>query len=349
MSDCESCSDRRTAFGRFVFNHDRQVLTRDFHELALPAASLLLLAGLLDRAGTTVPHHALAIGGAVGSGRAASEATRTAMRQLRQALRDPADYPMFIETVRGVGYRFIAPVQRGSPGVVTTHRTLADDLRFVANIDTQTVNTLPAAPERNLLQWLADDASSVDFAIVWTIATVPFSMMSDGLGLVALMFVPPIIRLGQRAAVFRRLLRAGVPVTDIRRAFDWANDGDPAPPLSAGWRHLLAKTRRTTGWMFIAATIILLMSMQLSPWNFSKSAQLAFDAFFHSYNILAKLTLGVFVLDAALRPRPVWQRFRRHARRGWRNLLTRFIPEIPAEQDRHRKAADLEIELLLSE
>jgi TolB-like protein/DNA-binding winged helix-turn-helix (wHTH) protein/Flp pilus assembly protein TadD len=35
----------------------------------------------------------------------------TAIRKIRQALRDPADAPVFVETVSGKGYRFIAPVE----------------------------------------------------------------------------------------------------------------------------------------------------------------------------------------------------------------------------------------------
>ena len=39
----------------------------------------------------------------------------TAMRKLRDALRDTADRPRFIETLPRRGYRFIAPVVRGEP------------------------------------------------------------------------------------------------------------------------------------------------------------------------------------------------------------------------------------------
>ena len=37
-------------------------------------------------------------------------AVHTAMRKLRHALRDSRDAPVFVETVSGKGYRFIAPV-----------------------------------------------------------------------------------------------------------------------------------------------------------------------------------------------------------------------------------------------
>ena len=35
----------------------------------------------------------------------------TAIRKIRQALRDSAEAPAFIETVAGKGYRFVAPVE----------------------------------------------------------------------------------------------------------------------------------------------------------------------------------------------------------------------------------------------
>ena len=206
-----------------------------------------------------------------------------------------------------------------------------------------------ALPERQLVQWLTDDASSVDFAIIWTIATVPFSTMSDRLGLVALMFVPPIIRLGQRALAFRRLVQGGMPAADIRNAFAWAEDGDRVPPAPTGWRNLLASTRRMSGWMLVIATVILMVWMELSPWKFSRAAQTVFADFFRSYILMAKLTAGLFVLDAVLRPRPIWQEFRRHSRRGWRRLLMRYIPATPPTRDCYDQAADREIERLLSE
>src|SRR5262245_30137970 len=43
----------------------------------------------------------------------------TAMRKIRQALRDSAEAPAFIETVPGKGYRFVAPVAVVTNGRVT--------------------------------------------------------------------------------------------------------------------------------------------------------------------------------------------------------------------------------------
>src|SRR5215212_5333664 len=43
----------------------------------------------------------------------------TAIRKIRQGLRDSSDAPLFVETVSGKGYRFIAPVE-----VITSGDTL---------------------------------------------------------------------------------------------------------------------------------------------------------------------------------------------------------------------------------
>jgi len=40
----------------------------------------------------------------------------TAIRKVRQALRDSRESPAFIETISGKGYRFIAPVDAAPPG-----------------------------------------------------------------------------------------------------------------------------------------------------------------------------------------------------------------------------------------
>src|ERR1700704_1581979 len=43
-----------------------------------------------------------------------------AISRIRQALRDDAEQPRFVQTVTGKGYRFIAPVVEGNPAAVDT-------------------------------------------------------------------------------------------------------------------------------------------------------------------------------------------------------------------------------------
>ncbi len=64
----------------------------------------------------------------------------TAIRKIRQALRDPADAPAFIETVPGKGYRFIAPVEVLLPEAVTPPATSS------ASAPTSGAAATPTAP-----------------------------------------------------------------------------------------------------------------------------------------------------------------------------------------------------------
>lgn len=64
----------------------------------------------------------------------------TAISKIRQALRDSAEAPTFIETVQGRGYRFIATVE-----------TVADPPRTVATIAVLPFEDLTSAPEREYL------------------------------------------------------------------------------------------------------------------------------------------------------------------------------------------------------
>ena len=62
----------------------------------------------------------------------------TAIRKIRQALRDPTDAPTFIETVPGKGYRFVAPVETVTAETVSSSSpsprwpVSSDGQRFVA-------------------------------------------------------------------------------------------------------------------------------------------------------------------------------------------------------------------------
>src|SRR5262245_23219369 len=49
-------------------------------------------------------------------------AINSAIRKVRQALRDPADKPVFVETVQGKGYRFVADSITPSPRDATVGR-----------------------------------------------------------------------------------------------------------------------------------------------------------------------------------------------------------------------------------
>jgi len=78
------------------------------HEVRLTATEYRLLEVLVRNAGKTLPHHVLLdrVWGSEWSGRPGY--IKVFVRRLRRKLEDDANQPRFIETVWGIGYRFLA-------------------------------------------------------------------------------------------------------------------------------------------------------------------------------------------------------------------------------------------------
>ena len=98
-------------FHDFELDTSSYQLRREGRPLKLEKMPMDLLFLLVKRAGELVPRHDIQQelwGDAVFVD--VEPAINTVIRKVRQALRDDADKPRFIETVVGKGYRFIAPV-----------------------------------------------------------------------------------------------------------------------------------------------------------------------------------------------------------------------------------------------
>ncbi len=111
-------------FGVFEFDPRSLELTRSGYAVRLQELPAKLLNALLRQAGELVTREQL-------QGELWASDTfvqfdaglNTAMNKLRQALRDSADRPQFIETVPRTGYRFIAPVVLGKRAEVIAQET----------------------------------------------------------------------------------------------------------------------------------------------------------------------------------------------------------------------------------
>jgi TolB-like protein/DNA-binding winged helix-turn-helix (wHTH) protein len=105
--------DRGTfRFGDFVLNVTAYELRRDGRRVRLERQPMDLLILLVDRRGELVSRAEIV--NALWAKDVfvdVENGVNTAIRKLRQALRDTPDEPAFIETVPGKGYRFIAPVE----------------------------------------------------------------------------------------------------------------------------------------------------------------------------------------------------------------------------------------------
>jgi DNA-binding winged helix-turn-helix (wHTH) protein len=98
-------------FGPFEVNLASETLCRRGHRVRIQQQPFRVLASLLERPGEVVTRDEL-------SRRLRPTAERldverslnTALRKVRAALRDSPALPRYVETVRGRGYRFLAPV-----------------------------------------------------------------------------------------------------------------------------------------------------------------------------------------------------------------------------------------------
>ena len=112
-------SVRSYRFGTFVVDARTGELTNAGQRTPLRDQPLQLLLALLERSGELVTREELTkrlwpAGTFVDFDRGLNKA----MNHLREALRDSADHPEFIETLPRKGYRFIAPVETVRPGAL---------------------------------------------------------------------------------------------------------------------------------------------------------------------------------------------------------------------------------------
>jgi DNA-binding winged helix-turn-helix (wHTH) protein len=101
----------KLAFGPFEFDAASVELLKHGYKVKLPSQPGQVLGALLDRPGDLVTREDLrnrlwpgAIAGDFEHG------LNAAVNKLRQALGDAADQPRYVETLPGLGYRFVAPL-----------------------------------------------------------------------------------------------------------------------------------------------------------------------------------------------------------------------------------------------
>jgi len=116
-------------FGAFRFDPALRELRKGWIKLKVPDQSLAILAMLLEHPGEVVSREAIQArlwphGTVVGF----DDSVNVAVNRLREALRDTAATPRYIETLPRKGYRFIGRIQTDTPeapalvpGVVVSH------------------------------------------------------------------------------------------------------------------------------------------------------------------------------------------------------------------------------------
>jgi DNA-binding winged helix-turn-helix (wHTH) protein len=108
-----SLNGRRTArFGLFEADLTAQKLWKQGSVVRLQEKPFQLLSVLLERAGEVVTRDELRMRlWPADTFVEFDDGVNAAVGKLRHALRDSTDAPVFIETLRGKGYRWIAPVE----------------------------------------------------------------------------------------------------------------------------------------------------------------------------------------------------------------------------------------------
>src|SRR5688572_33187682 len=101
----------KLAFGPFEFDAASVELLKHGYRVKLPLQPGQVLAALLDRPGDLVTREDLR--NRLWPGATAGDfehGLNAAVNKLRQALGDAASQPRYVETLPGLGYRFVAPV-----------------------------------------------------------------------------------------------------------------------------------------------------------------------------------------------------------------------------------------------
>jgi DNA-binding winged helix-turn-helix (wHTH) protein len=120
-------SQDRVGSGPFSFSHSELELRRDGKPIDLQRQPALVLSYLLRHPGRVLTHDEIAKQ-VWGDGRhvAVDQSLRYCVRQIRRALQDDADRPIYVETLPRKGYRWVAPLRRAHRA---EERSLASMLR----------------------------------------------------------------------------------------------------------------------------------------------------------------------------------------------------------------------------
>src|SRR6266851_1434390 len=138
----------RLTFGPFEFDPASGELRKHGYKIKLPSQPRQVLGALVERPGELVAREDLrnrlwpgAIAGDFEHG------LNAAVNKLRQALGDGANQPRYVETLPGLGYRFVAPINPVRPAVLELVQPAA------------TSGRAPQPSRRRISPWAAGVAS----------------------------------------------------------------------------------------------------------------------------------------------------------------------------------------------
>lgn len=170
------CKTKAVRFGEFEFDEIRHELRRSGLRVRLSASQLRLLTIFVERPGELITRDEIAARLWTNPQSVdVSTGINTAVNRLRWHLSDNSSEPVFIKTVIGVGYRFIAEIEAAHEGEPEAE-VLSEDVA-----EPEPANLAPAPEtQHKVVEMLPANAAKARSNVRWIAAAVFLVLMGAG-------------------------------------------------------------------------------------------------------------------------------------------------------------------------
>ena len=204
-----SSASSKRRFGPFELDLQTGDLVRNGRAVALQGKPRNILIALVERGGTTVSRAELQMRLWPGETFVDFEdGLNTAMRKLRETLGDDPQNSRYIQTVRGLGYRFIAPIQEIE---ILPEADDAVEARTPSAVAAETAVSPIGAPESStktgVRRWIFYATAALVFLVAVGISVLVVRRHNAGVGRISIAVLPFVNMTGDPA---RNYLSSGI-------------------------------------------------------------------------------------------------------------------------------------------